>query len=185
MRDLARGAAVLILAALSCSKAPARPSTASPPSSTAASPGSAACGPAVEDQVDQVRIAVLEEMMARAARDAAAGGAPVGRLVVGEEQRLKPSGQIFVHDASPTVAEHFSARSPAAENYSTAFSQEQGKTIRKEDRTAFTTGEICWTSPARAIVPVRVLTGTTHRPGTATVERSGGGWAVTAVEMRR
>ena len=135
--------------------------------------------------MDPVRIAVLEEMMARAVREAAAGGASVGRVVIAEEQRMKPSGQIFVHDASAAVAAHFSGRTPPVENYSTAFLMQQGKTVRKENQTAFSTGEICWSSPARAIVPVRILTGSANRPGAATVERSGGGWSVTSVEMRR
>jgi hypothetical protein len=139
----------------------------------------------VEDQVDSVRVAVLEEMMARAARDAAGGPATIGQIVIAEEQRLQPGGQVFVHDASPAVAAHFAGRTPSVENYSTAFQMDQGRTVRKENQTAFSTGDICWSSPTRAMVAARTLTGDGSRRSTATVERSGDVWRVTSLEPRR
>jgi len=160
--------------------------TPAPPAPRAAAPAPTdGCGPAVEDQIDNVRVAVLEEMMARAARDAAAGPATLGQIVIAEEQRLQPGGQVFVHDASPAVAAHFAGRTPPVENYSSAFQMDQGHTVRKENQTAFSTGDICWSSPTRAMVAARTLTGAGNRRSTAKVERSGDTWRVTSLEPRR
>ena len=180
-----------LLPACSSEPSPGKPAP-TPPGSPAASdrsgaapsPAAADCGPPVADQVDNVRAAVLEDLISRAASDALQHQGTLGPVVIAEEER-QPSGGIFVRDVSPGVLERFAGRTPPVANYSSAFTVEDGRTVRAEAPVAFVTGAICWTSPARALVNARRLSSNTNQPFRATVEQRDGAWQVTSLADRR
>lgn len=180
---------VLLVLALACSPPPdsqpsgsraATPPAAPPPSGTAP----ADCGPPVADEADNVRVAVLEDLISRATSDAQQRQVSLGLIVLAEEER-RPGGAIFVHDVAPEFLERFAGRSPLVANYSSAFTVQDGRTVRTEAPVAFVTGAICWTSPSRALVDARRLASAANHPYRATVEQRDGAWQVTSLADRR
>src|SRR5262245_25011153 len=139
----------------STSSKPPAPQPSTPAAAPAASGTAPAdCGPAVTDQADNVRAAVLEFLITRAAADALQHQVALGPIVLAEEER-KPGAGIFVHDVSPEMLQRFAGRTPPVANYSSIFTVENGRTVRAEAPLAFSTGAICWTSPSRALVDAR------------------------------
>jgi hypothetical protein len=181
---------ILLVVALACSPQSSSSKPAAPPPSTPATGPAASgttpsdCGPPVADQVDNVRAAVLEFLITRAASDALQHQVALGPIVLAEEER-KPGAGIFVHDVSPEMLQRFAGRTPPVANYSSMFTVENGRTVRAEAPVAFSTGAICWTSPSRALVDARKLSNNAHQPYRATVEQSDGAWKVTALADRR
>jgi hypothetical protein len=166
----------------------AGPATTQPaPSPSAAAGGAPAaqgCGPAVADQATNVRAAALDALMTQALKDATAKHTTLGPIVLAEESRLGPGGQVFLHDTSPEVVDRFTGHTPPVGNYSTAFKVENGHSVRDPASMTFTTGDICWQQPTRATVRARQLSAGVNRPYTATVEKKGKDWSVTALEPR-
>jgi hypothetical protein len=160
---------------------------AAPPPAPQPSPPAVAqqgCGPAVADQETEVRAATLDALMTQALRDATAKHQTIGPIVLAEESRMGPGGQVFLHDTTPEVVDRFSGHTPPVANYSSAFKVENGHSVRNPDSMTFTTGAICWQEPTRATVRARQVSAGVNRSYTATVEKQGKGWSVTALEPR-
>jgi hypothetical protein len=142
------------------------------------------CGPEIEGQADNVRVAVLEALIRESLRKAEAAGTAHGEIVIGEEQRL-PNGQVFVGDASPGVTARFANHTPPVGGYSSAFYVQGTRTERKKDHVAFTTGAICWKTGGEAVVKARTIKDDGNTPWSATVQRTGADWLVKTIEARR
>jgi hypothetical protein len=160
---------------------PQAPQPSPPP---AAAPAAQGCGPAVADQATDVRAAAIDALMTQALKDATAKHQTLGPIVLAEESRLGPGGQVFLHDTTPEVVDRFTGHTPPVGNYSTAFKVENGHSVRDPASMTFTTGDICWQEPTRATLRARQLSAGVNRPYTATVEKKGKGWSVTALEPR-
>ena len=195
MRMKAWPALFLCALALSCSPEPAPPKPTppepAPPAPAQFPPGAAPvasaptdCGPAVPEQADNVRTAVLESLISQAASDALQHQVALGPIVLAQEER-QPGGGVLVHDVAPDFLERFAGRTPPVGNYSTAFMVEKGRTVRTEAPVAFATGEICWSSPTRALVNARKLSSNANRAFRATVEQRDGAWQVASLADRR
>src|SRR5262245_13682275 len=93
-----------------------------PPSAQVAPPTgqSAACGPAQADQAAAVRIAALDALMEQGLKDATTRHQTLGPIVLAEESRMGPAGQVYLHDTSPEIVDHFSGHTPPVDNYSSA-----------------------------------------------------------------
>jgi hypothetical protein len=154
---------------------------AAPP---APAPPDASCGPEIEGQADNVRVAVLEALIRESLRKAEAAGAAHGEIVIGEERRL-PNGQVFVGDASPGVTARFAYHTPPVGGYSSAFFVQGTRTQRRKDQVAFTTGSICWKPGGEAVVRARTIGDAGNTPWAATVQRTGADWLVKSIEARR
>jgi len=93
-----------VLLALACSaesasKTPPPPPAPPPAPAPTPAPRDAACGPEIEGQADNVRVAVLEALIRESLRKAEAAGVAHGEIVIGEERWL-PNGQVFVGTTS-------------------------------------------------------------------------------------
>ena len=131
-----------------------------------------------------MRMAVLEALIARATSDAHQHQLTLGPIVLAQEER-RPGSGIFVHDVDPEFLERFAGRTPPVANYSSAFTVQDGRTVRTEAPVAFVTGAICWTSPSRALVDARRLSSAANQPFRATVEQRDNAWQVTSLADRR
>jgi hypothetical protein len=166
---------------------PPASSQPAPPSAQVAPPPapSAACGPSQPDQAGAVRIAALDALLTQALKDATARHQTLGPIVLAEESRMGPGGQVFLHDTSPEIVEHFSGHTPPVDNYSTAFKMENGHTVRNDPNAmTFTTADICWLEPTRATVRARQLSPGVNRLYVAALEKKGATWTVTGIGSR-
>jgi hypothetical protein len=146
---------------------------------------SAACGPAQPDQAVAVRIAALDALMEQALKDATALHQALTPIVLAEESRMGPAGNLFLHDTSPEIVEHFSGHTPPVDNYSSAFKVENGHTVRNDPHAmTFTTADICWLEPTRATVRARLLSPGVNRVYVASLEKKGETWTVTGFGSR-
>ena len=174
-----------VLLALACSAESASKTPPPPPApAPTPAPRDASCGPEIEGQADNVRVAVLEALIRESLRKAEAAGVAHGEIVIGEEQRL-PNGQVFVGDASPGVTARFANHTPPVGGYSSAFYVQGTRTVRKKDRVAFTTGAICWKTGGEAVVKARRIEDDRNTPWSVTVQRTGADWLVKSIEARR
>ena len=151
----------------------------------APAPGRPDCGPPVPEQADNVRVAVLEYLIARAESDAQQQQVTLGPIVLAQEDRLQPGNRIMIRDAGPELMERFAGRTPPVASYSSAFIVQDNRTVRTEAPVAFSTGEICWSDPSRAVVDARRLTANASSVFRATVEQQDGRWEVTSLADRR
>lgn len=172
-----------------CSSKPPAPSqpTASGASSSAPAqpaPARADCGPPVTEQSDNVRVAVLEDLIGRAEADALQHQVKLGPIVLAQEDR-QPGNRSMIRDPGPELMERFAEKTPPVGTYSSAFMVQGTRAVQSGDAVVFSTGEICWTSPSRAIVDARRLTTSGNSPFRATVEQRDGSWQVTSLADRR
>jgi len=174
-----------VLLALACSAESASKTPPPPPApAPTPAPRDASCGPEIEGQADNVRVAVLEALIRESLRKAEAAGVAHGEIVIGEERWL-PNGQVFVGDASPGVTARFANHAPPVGGYSSAFYVQGTRTERKKDRVAFTTGAICWGTGGEAVVKARTIEDDGNTPWSVTVQRTGADWLVKSIEARR
>src|SRR5262245_25485329 len=132
------------------------------------------CGPSVADQVENVRVAGLEYLIARALDDAAQLHHGLKPMALAEAVQLEPGGETALHDPPPGLVERFASRTPSVQAYSS---------VVGTDALVFTTGDLCWSSHERAVVRAGVFAGTdVQRTYDLVVERRNGKWSVTSVD---
>jgi hypothetical protein len=154
-----------------------------PATQPATEPRDSSCGPEIEGQADNVRVAVLEALIRQSLQKAESAAKPHGEIVIGEERRL-PNGQVFIGDASPGVTAHFANHTPPVGSYSSAFYVQGTRTQRKKDRVAFTAGAICWKMGGEVVVKARTINNDGNTPWSATLQRTGADWQVKSIEAR-
>ena len=180
-----RGVLILCLLSSACA---AKPQSAPKPEAVvappAAGPAAQECGPARMDQANAVRAAALDALMTQALKDANARQQTLGPIVLAEESRMGPGGQVVLHNTTPEIVEHFAGHTPPVDNYSSLFKVMNGHPVRDPRSVTFTTADICWREPTRVTVRARQLSAGVNRQYVATLEKKEAGWSVTALEPR-
>jgi hypothetical protein len=141
------------------------------------------CGPRVAEQVEQVRVVVLEQMVANIVRGAAEAPRKLGPILVAEEVRLEPGGLDELYDPSPEVVRHFAAHVPPVSVYSSSPVAWENPNRSMGSPVTIATGAICWSGPTRAHVRARlVLSFDMDISYCARVEQVNGAWLVKSLK---